>query len=65
MSFEREFDKWLTTTPDDILNPITECETCGAELYEGYDVVFCEGNYFCDTECLLNYFDYRYETLAE
>ena len=65
MSFERDFDTWLTTTPDDSLNPVSDCDTCGAVLYEGYEVIEFNGDYYCDTDCLLNSIDYLEITLCK
>ncbi|MCL6445993.1 MAG: hypothetical protein K6T83_21545 [Alicyclobacillus sp.] len=45
-------DAYLTV-PD---APIAaECEQCGSELYEGDDVVLCEGVIFCSDDCLMRY----------
>lgn len=65
MSFENAFDKWLTTTPEDSLTTLAECECCGAELYEGYEVIEFNGDYYCDTDCLLNSIDYLEITLCK
>lgn len=35
--------------------PVAHCAECDGELYEGDQVVECEGQCFCDRECLASY----------
>lgn len=48
--------------PDEVY-PLTTCDCCDAELYEGDDVVKFDGEVFCSTDCFLEYMDVRTEVL--
>ena len=37
---------------------IGECEECGCEFYEGYEVIRWDGMFFCDKDCLVDHIDY-------
>jgi hypothetical protein len=41
----------------------SECVHCGAELYEGQEVIAWEDEHFCNTDCLLESLDYNHKTL--
>lgn len=47
------YDTWKTTTPEDKLITVCECEYCNAELYAGQEVAIDteENLYFCDRDC--------------
>ena len=55
--FGREDDERIDEEPD----VIGRCEECGELIYEdNYDAYVSEsGDYFCDLECLLNYYHIR------
>ena len=55
--FGREDDERI----DEELDVIGRCEECGELIYEdNYDAYVSEsGDYFCDLECLLNYYHIR------
>lgn len=61
--FDVNMGQWYPTEPVEV----GECAYCGAELYEGDEVVVCDGEHFCDTACLQEYListvDYNYEIL--
>jgi hypothetical protein len=31
------------------------CESCGGDLYEGDEILYLDGDLYCDDECLLNH----------
>jgi hypothetical protein len=46
-------DAYLLDIPD---APVAvECEQCGAEMYEGDDVLYYDGTLFCSDDCLMRY----------
>lgn len=51
-----KYDIWKTTPPDAYEKPCAECEECGAELYEGDEVIVGEDGYFCDISCVRDYY---------
>lgn len=43
------------TEPDSDPKPITYCEECGLEIYDGHYVVYFDGNYFCSKNCFFDF----------
>lgn len=42
---------------------LSECVGCGAELFDGQEIVVWEGEHFCDLDCVAGSLDVRYKTL--
>jgi len=51
--------------PDNEPAPVTYCDCCGSELYEGDFVVKFDNEIFCDSECFLNHMGVQEEPLEK
>lgn len=56
MSFWSDYDRWKTTNPaEERANQIVcQCPSCDADIYVGQEVVKYDGDYYCDTDCVLD-----------
>lgn len=48
--FDVGFGNWLPEDCDSVL--ICECPNCGQEFYEGDEVVYFDGEIYCDNSCM-------------
>ena len=55
-----------------VLAPIPEAKVvdhcacgCGEEIVEGYEHIYCDGEWFYDTECLLKYYGAYWEVASK
>jgi len=51
--FDKSYGNWLPEEIKDVV--VGECPNCGEDICEGDVAILFDGEYLCDTDCLLDY----------